>query len=120
MLLPVVCFKYAGPSSQEPPAVKVPITTLFTANMHFGQVGALARYGRPFASMAEMEQAMLQHWNATVCPSDEIRHLGDLTIRQKPERVTNLLDVLNGNKHLITGNSDTQATTVCGAWTASL
>ena len=92
------------------------MAVLFTADTHFGHAGALFLYRRPFASVAEMDQAMVRNWNDTIGPSDEIWHLGDFAIRQTPKRVADLLHALNGTKHLITGNNDAEATTACGAW----
>ena len=94
------------------------MAVLFTADTHFGHAGALALYRRPFASVAEMDRTMVENWNAVVGAHDEVWHLGDFAVRQKPERVAELLHALNGTKHLITGNNDTEATTASGAWTS--
>ncbi len=63
-----------------------------------------------------MDQTIVERWNRTVTPEDEIWHLGDFAVRQKPERVADLLHNLNGIKHLIAGNNDMAATTACDAW----
>ncbi len=53
----------------------------FTADTHFNHAGALALYRRPFASVREMNAAMIQRWNATVGPDDEVWHLGDFALK---------------------------------------
>jgi calcineurin-like phosphoesterase family protein len=82
------------------------MTRFFTSDTHFGHAGIMALSRRPFRSVAEMDAALLERWNATVGPDDEIWHLGDFAIKQRAERVTELLAGLNGTKHLIIGNND--------------
>jgi calcineurin-like phosphoesterase family protein len=78
----------------------------FTADTHFGHAGALALYRRPFASVAAMDAAMVERWNATVQPDDDIWHLGDFALRTPPAGAAILLRALSGRKHLVTGNND--------------
>lgn len=92
------------------------MTVFFTADTHFGHGGALGLYRRPFASVAAMDEAMIERWNAAVVPSDTVWHLGDFAVRQKPARVAAVLGALHGTKHLITGNDDGAATTTCDLW----
>ena len=82
------------------------MAVLFTADTHFGPGGALALYHRPFGSVPEMDATMTERWNKAVRPDDEIWHLGDFAVRQKPARIAELLASLNGTKHLIRGNND--------------
>ena len=94
----------------------LPTALLFTADTHFGHAGAIALYRRPFASVADMDRAMIERWNAVVQPEDIVWHLGDFAVRQKPERIAELLAALNGTKHLVVGNNDGPATTSCVGW----
>ena len=55
------------------------MTVFFTADTHFGHAGALRLYRRPFASVAEMDAAMIDRWNATIEDTDVIWHLGDFS-----------------------------------------
>jgi calcineurin-like phosphoesterase family protein len=87
----------------------------FTADTHFGHAGAKSLYRRPFASVADMDAAMVANWNAVVGPDDEVWHLGDFAVRQKAERVAGLLAALRGRKHLIRGNND-DAVVLAAAW----
>jgi calcineurin-like phosphoesterase family protein len=92
------------------------MTVFFTADTHFGHAGARALYRRPFASVPEMDAAMLARWNEVVGEDDEIWHLGDFAVGPKSEAIAALLESLNGRKHLITGNNDGPATTAQPGW----
>jgi calcineurin-like phosphoesterase family protein len=88
----------------------------FTSDTHFGHGGALGLYRRPFASVAAMNEAIIERWNETVGPDDEVWHLGDFAIRQRPAIVAELLARLAGAKHLLTGNNDPAATAELEGW----
>ncbi|MBV8738396.1 MAG: metallophosphoesterase family protein [Alphaproteobacteria bacterium] len=90
----------------------------FTSDTHFGHGGALGLYRRPFASVPAMNEAIVARWNETVGPGDDIWHLGDFAIHQSATAVAELLNRLNGNKHLLTGNNDPPATTEQPGWTS--
>jgi calcineurin-like phosphoesterase family protein len=90
----------------------------FTADTHFGHAGALALYRRPFASVAEMDAAMVARWNAVVGVDDEVWHLGDFALRTGPEAACALLRSLNGRKHLVTGNNDPPDIAELGEWSS--
>ncbi|HEY7576342.1 MAG TPA: metallophosphoesterase family protein [Acetobacteraceae bacterium] len=92
------------------------MAVLFTSDHHFGHGAARSFYRRPFASAAEMHEAMVERWNAVVQPGDEVWHLGDFAVRRSAQQVQSLLEVLNGHKHLLVGNNDDVAVTGCGAW----
>jgi len=92
------------------------MAVFFTSDTHFGHGGALGLYRRPFASVALMNAAMIERWNATVGPDDEVWHLGDFAIRQPPAIAAGLLARLHGRKHLVAGNNDPPATTALDDW----
>ena len=92
------------------------MSVYFTSDHHFGHSGARSFYRRPFASVAAMDREMIERWNATVKPDDEVWHLGDFAVRQSPARVEALLSELHGQKHLIAGNNDDTAVTACTGW----
>ena len=58
---------------------------------------------RPFDSVEEMDEAMVQRWNERVRPNDKVYHLGDVVINRK---CLQTLSRLNGDKVLIKGNHD--------------
>jgi calcineurin-like phosphoesterase family protein len=92
------------------------MAVFFTSDTHFGHAGALALYRRPFISVAEMNEAMVVRWNEAVGAEDEVWHLGDFSLRQKPQVVEATLARLNGRKHLVAGNNDPPATTGLRQW----
>ena len=91
------------------------MATFFTSDTHFGHAGARALYRRPFASVEEMDATMIERWNRTVGPSDDIWHLGDFAVGPAA-RVQVLLVQLQGRKHLVTGNNDAPPTTGLSGW----
>ena len=92
------------------------MSTYFTSDHHFGHAGALGLCRRPFASVAKMDRQMIDRWNSVVGPDDEVWHVGDFAIRQRPERVASLVKALHGRKHLVTGNNDDAAVKGCDGW----
>ena len=90
----------------------------FTADTHFGHAGALSLYRRPFASVTEMNGAMIARWNETVGPNDDVWHLGDFALRTSAPAAAVLVDALNGHKHLITGNNDPAEIAALPGWSS--
>jgi calcineurin-like phosphoesterase family protein len=92
------------------------MSVYFTSDHHFGHSGARSFYRRPFASVDAMDREMIERWNATIKPDDEVWHLGDFAVRQSPARVQSLLSELHGDKHLVAGNNDDAAVTASTGW----
>lgn len=77
------------------------------SDTHFGHENIIRYCGRPFASAAEMDAAMIERWNATVRPQDHVYHLGDVVKGQ--DHLHRIMPCLNGHKRLILGNHDDAA-----------
>lgn len=60
---------------------------------------------RPFGSVKEMNEVMVENWNSVVKPGDKVYHLGDVFFGLKDE-FKKLWPKLNGSKRLIVGNHD--------------
>lgn len=61
---------------------------------------------RPFGDVDEMDEAMVERWNAVVGPEDKVYHLGDVAMSQ---RSLAIMERLNGSrKILIRGNHDVE------------
>lgn len=61
---------------------------------------------RPFETVEEMNNYMLQAWNTKITNGDTVYILGDLHIRGKSEELIALVSKLKGKKVLIKGNHD--------------
>ena len=81
--------------------------TFFTADTHFGDTHILRQRGARFATIAAHDEALIDGWNATVGPTDDIWHVGDFAAGADPERCRAIFARLNGIKHLVRGNHDT-------------
>lgn len=77
----------------------------FTSDTHFGHNNIIKYCLRPFANAAEMDEAMVERWNAKVKPGDRVYHLGDFA-QGNIERQIKTFNKLNGQKFLIKGNHD--------------
>lgn len=88
----------------------------FTGDTHFGDLRVLRFDHRPFRTLAEHDAALIARWNETVGPNDEVWHLGDFALGPSPERTAEILEGLNGTKHLILGNNDGPATLEAPGW----
>ena len=77
----------------------------FTADLHLGHANIIKHCDRPFSSVGEMDEYLISAWNSRVRPNDNIYIIGDLIFRStaSPE---SYLNKLNGKKHLIIGNHD--------------
>ena len=80
------------------------MAVFFTSDTHFGDHRVLNLYPRPFATVAEMDAALIANWNARVGPEDEVWHLGDFA--RTARLAAAVLARLNGVKHLVVGNND--------------
>ncbi|WP_201830725.1 metallophosphoesterase family protein [Microvirga zambiensis] len=92
------------------------MTVFFTSDTHFGDPRVLRIDKRPFRTIAEHDEALIKNWNAVVSGSDEVWHLGDFALHVRRERIDELLGLLNGRKHLITGNNDGPETLAAQGW----
>lgn len=85
----------------------------FTADTHFNHRNIIKYECRPFDSVEEMNEALIENWNNTVKPTDAVYHLGDFAFSKNPDQ---FLSRLNGHKRLIIGNHDSAATIESEHW----
>jgi calcineurin-like phosphoesterase family protein len=90
------------------------MTIWFTADTHFGDHRTINIHKRAFASVAEMDAALVEGWNRRVTAEDEIWHLGDFA--RNVAVAAAMLPRLNGTKHLIRGNNDPEDLLALPAW----
>jgi len=81
------------------------MTTFFTADHHFGHAKVIEYTKRPFSTVEDMDNAMINIWNFVVRPADEVYHLGDFTLGNL-EKFWSYRNRLNGKIYLITGGHD--------------
>lgn len=83
----------------------------FISDTHFFHTNILKFVGddghriRPFNSLDEMHEMMIERWNSCVKDNDYVYHLGDVTF-QYHGAFNNLMHRLKGRKRLILGNHD--------------
>lgn len=76
----------------------------FTSDLHLGHANIIKLSNRPFETLEEMDEVLVQNWNKKVKKNDTIYILGDLI--HKSSNPVQYLQKLNGVKHLILGNHD--------------
>ena len=75
----------------------------FTSDTHFNNI--IGFCNRPFKSVEEMNEKLIENWNNVVGADDIVFHLGDFCLGGSAEW-TKVLDRLNGKIYLIQGNHD--------------
>ncbi len=79
----------------------------FTSETHFyhRKILQYCPDSRPFDSIEQMNEGLVERWNETVGVQDDIYHLGDFSFGTR-EQTEQILSRLKGNIHLIRGNHD--------------
>lgn len=78
----------------------------FTSDTHFGHTNIIKHCNRPFASVEEMDEKLIENWNARVGRGDEVYHIGDFSLAKDGKKIPEYRKCLNGQIHLIYGNHD--------------
>lgn len=78
---------------------------------HFYHERIIRYENRPFESVEEMNQALINNWNSKVKKNDKIFMLGDFSLCTKL-KMEGIVRQLNGYKVLIIGNHDTYSPAV--------
>ena len=81
------------------------MSTFFTSDQHYGHKNICRFANRPFTSLEEMNEALIQNHNAVVNYDDSVWFLGDFAFLSTNQAKT-ILRRLNGNKSLVLGNHD--------------
>jgi calcineurin-like phosphoesterase family protein len=85
------------------------MSAFVTSDLHLGHAKMLSFVNsdgtrmRPFSSIEEMHETMIERFNSVVRKKDRLYILGDVAI---PRSGLNLLDRFNGSKVLVRGNHD--------------
>jgi calcineurin-like phosphoesterase family protein len=77
----------------------------FIGDTHFShkKIMEFEAEARPFSSVQEHDEALIERWNKAVTKKDTVWHLGDVLFSG---HAFDLLSRLNGTKHLVLGNHD--------------
>lgn len=76
------------------------------SDFHLGHSNIIEYCDRPFDSVEEMDETLIENWNDIINPGDEVLYGGDLSV---PWAETHLLDYiveLNGEMVFLIGNHD--------------
>jgi calcineurin-like phosphoesterase family protein len=77
----------------------------FTADLHVFHKNIIKYARRPFNSVEEMNDTILNNWNSQVKPGDNVYILGDISFGHH-EETEEFIKKLNGNLFLVRGNHD--------------
>ena len=81
------------------------MTTLFTSDTHLGHDNIRGYSNRPFSTVEEMDNAIIQNWNEKVGEKDKVYHLGDFTLKDY-RHAANYFRRLNGEIFVLPGSHD--------------
>lgn len=77
----------------------------FTSDLHFGHKNVIRFDNRPFTSVEEMDQTLIERWNKKVTNDDVVYVLGDISWHND-QKTCEIFSQLHGKKILIRGNHD--------------
>ena len=77
----------------------------YFSDMHFGHNNIIRFDGRPFTDTEQMREAIINNWNERVKDEDTVYVLGDAFFKGEAASIE-IMERLNGHKHLIRGNHD--------------
>lgn len=79
-----------------------------TSDTHWGHKKILEYCSRPFSSIGEMDEKLIENWNKVVSSKDTVYHLGDFGFG-KYEMLLSIFKRLKGQIIICKGNHDTEA-----------
>ena len=77
----------------------------FTGDTHFGHTNIIKHCSRPFLSIQEMDEVIINNWRERITNNDTVYILGDMFFVGRVD-YSDYLKRLPGKKHLIIGNHD--------------
>lgn len=90
--------------------------TFVVSDLHVSHRNIISLCNRPFSSVEEMDDYLIDRWNSVVKPGDLVYNLGDFCWYNCD--FESLLRKLNGQQILIKGNHDSKKVQKCHLWTA--
>jgi calcineurin-like phosphoesterase family protein len=87
--------------------IKIDHTNIwFASDYHFSHKNIIKYDNRPFETVEEMNQVLIDNWNEVVGEKDVVFYLGDLSFDKNIENTKKILKQLKGKIHFIMGNHD--------------
>lgn len=80
----------------------------YTSDLHFNHGNIIEYCARPFSCVREMNEALVENWNARVSPDEHVAVLGDFGFGSLAS-LSGLVSRLNGRLTLVRGNHDRKA-----------
>lgn len=77
----------------------------FTSDLHFGHKNIIQYCNRPWKTVEDMNEGLIENWNSVVSPADTVYFLGDFFFMGK-QRAIDIVNRLNGAIYWIVGNHD--------------
>lgn len=81
----------------------------WTSDQHFGHANIIRYCNRPFQTVEEMDQCIIDRWNERVGEMDEVFVVGDFSFHDRTKTQA-ILNTLHGRKVLFMGNHDERKT----------
>lgn len=78
----------------------------FIADLHFGHSKIIPICNRPFSSLEDMHEKLINNWNNKVSNEDTVYILGDVCFKMSKTDIIKILKQLKGRKVLLKGNHD--------------
>lgn len=82
----------------------------FTSDTHYFHKNVITYCNRPYESLEQMHEKLIENYNSVVGPNDECYILGDFSFGNAGN-TEEIVKRLNGKKHLILGNHDGHSAT---------
>lgn len=80
----------------------------FSSDTHYFHDNIIKYCSRPFQDAEEMNNKMIENWNAVITEEDVVFHIGDFSagLKGRTEELRRIISSLAGKKVLIRGNHD--------------
>lgn len=82
------------------------MTRYLISDLHLGHENIIEYCDRPYESVAEMNDTLVENWNRVIDPDDVVFFLGDLGHFAEEEAIRRWLEELHGRVVFIEGNHD--------------
>lgn len=87
--------------------IEEPENIFFTADLHFGHNSILKLCNRPFQTIEEMDNKLIENWNSVIPAVGTVFIMGDMFHNEDNlPYYLQIMRKLNGQKYLIAGNHD--------------